>query len=421
VIDRFNGIGASPGGNFWVTHTETSPTVRLDDLPELPTFDLIKIDVQGAELDILKNGVRVLRSAAVVELETEFVPLYKGQPLFADVDAFMRGQGFFLHKMIDIGGRTYRPLQVKVDGDSSMPISQMVWADAIYVRDIPALLTAGSDRLFMTAALLHAVYRSYDLVAHLLQAHDEGHKTDFAARYLGKLKTDPPLRPLIANLRAGIDHVDEKLIQPKGWHREWQSCFDDVIENQGRRHVLAGLPAAGRRDVVHRRAAHVAFAEAGAAARIGRVERGRAVAGGRPAGALAPAWRRRRDRLRRPLPMNPSAGAPASEKQGFDQRLTDRRCVVERIARPEIAAVRPMALGQIGRVRENAPHVGAESVQERRESHVMDEVERVFMKRINEDNRLDTSSLEKGMDVSQRLNALRRVFETGEMIISESL
>jgi hypothetical protein len=110
--------------------------------------------------------------------------------------------------MIDIGGRTYRPLEVKVDGDSSMPISQMLWADAVYVRDIAALFAGDLDRLLMATALLHEVYRSYDLVAHLLRGHDERQETNLATRYLRKLKTDPPLRPIMANIRVGADQVD---------------------------------------------------------------------------------------------------------------------------------------------------------------------------------------------------------------------
>jgi FkbM family methyltransferase len=55
VIDRFHGLSAGPGGQFRVTGTEIVQTVRLDDLPQLPTFDMIKIGVQGAELDVLQE------------------------------------------------------------------------------------------------------------------------------------------------------------------------------------------------------------------------------------------------------------------------------------------------------------------------------------------------------------------------------
>ncbi|MFY7697106.1 MAG: hypothetical protein ACOVQK_12230 [Cyanobium sp.] len=38
----------------------------------------------------LQNATTVLATASVIQCEVEFVELYKGQPLFADVDSFLR-------------------------------------------------------------------------------------------------------------------------------------------------------------------------------------------------------------------------------------------------------------------------------------------------------------------------------------------
>ncbi len=105
VIDLFTGIGTVPTANFHVISTEEVETTRLDDVPELDSCDYLLIDVQGAELDVLSGATETLRETAVVEVEVEFIPLYEGQPLFADVEIFLRERGFLLHKLIDVSGR----------------------------------------------------------------------------------------------------------------------------------------------------------------------------------------------------------------------------------------------------------------------------------------------------------------------------
>jgi FkbM family methyltransferase len=63
----------------------------LVDSGDIKTIDFAKIDVQGAELAILKGGESHFTSNLVgLEVEIEFAHLYKDQPLFNDVDSFIR-------------------------------------------------------------------------------------------------------------------------------------------------------------------------------------------------------------------------------------------------------------------------------------------------------------------------------------------
>ena len=98
--------------------------------------DLIKIDIQGAELMALQNGTETVREALVIESEVEFVPLYEGQALFCDLQAFLREQGFVFHKFLDMAGRAFRPF---LPPNPHAPLSQLLWADAIFVRDFTEL------------------------------------------------------------------------------------------------------------------------------------------------------------------------------------------------------------------------------------------------------------------------------------------
>jgi FkbM family methyltransferase len=83
----------------WV-HFDSSVQVetdRLDALAQrcgLTVIDYIHMDVQGAELRVLNGAGILLDSIRVIWMEVEAVPLYKDQPLKADVERFMASRGF---------------------------------------------------------------------------------------------------------------------------------------------------------------------------------------------------------------------------------------------------------------------------------------------------------------------------------------
>ena len=69
---------------FDVEETVAIDCVSLDSV-SLPKIDFLKIDIQGAENDVIKGASSTLESVLGLELEVEFLELYKGQPLFGDV------------------------------------------------------------------------------------------------------------------------------------------------------------------------------------------------------------------------------------------------------------------------------------------------------------------------------------------------
>lgn len=171
VIDLFLAIGTEmPSGNFAVESTESVQTTRLDDVPGLSPVDYLKLDIQGAELDALQGATKVLTNVLVIEAEVEFVPLYKNQPLFGDVQIFLRSQGFVLHKLIDVAGRCFRPFSL--NSNPFAPMSQMLWADAVFIRDFSRLERYSNDQLLQAAMILYEVYNSHDLVQLLLREYD---------------------------------------------------------------------------------------------------------------------------------------------------------------------------------------------------------------------------------------------------------
>ncbi|WOJ94280.1 FkbM family methyltransferase [Congregibacter variabilis] len=67
--------------------------------------DVIKIDVQGFELAILRGMGSFLAKASVIELEVSFISTYEDQPLIQDVVDFMVEQGFGLTDVSVFGVR----------------------------------------------------------------------------------------------------------------------------------------------------------------------------------------------------------------------------------------------------------------------------------------------------------------------------
>ncbi|NKB48985.1 MAG: FkbM family methyltransferase [Alphaproteobacteria bacterium] len=146
------------------------PTARLDDVCDVASPHFLKLDVQGAELDVLRGSTRTLQSVLIIESEVEFVQIYKNQPLFSDMDIFLREQGFQFHKMMDVEGRAIGPMRFNRSGGKSY--SQVLWADALFLKreilEAPEKLSP--EELAVAACILHDVYRSYDFVVQLLIA-----------------------------------------------------------------------------------------------------------------------------------------------------------------------------------------------------------------------------------------------------------
>lgn len=61
--------------------------------------DLLKLDVQGAEMLVLQGAERSLPRVRMVLVEVSFRPLYEGSAVFADVYAFLRDFGFRMLSM----------------------------------------------------------------------------------------------------------------------------------------------------------------------------------------------------------------------------------------------------------------------------------------------------------------------------------
>jgi FkbM family methyltransferase len=183
-VDLYHGLDVMRVKNI----AEVS-TVSLDKFVSdnrLGSIDFLKIDIQGAELDVFLGGAQTMREMLLVVTEVEFVPLYLKQPLFGDVAACMRDNGMMFHKFLGMEGRVMKPL--KQNGSKHYP-AQYMWSDAIFMRDLFDLQALSIERLLKLAVLLD-IYNSRDAALHVLRHYDVKAGDDLSEIYFTHVTQD---------------------------------------------------------------------------------------------------------------------------------------------------------------------------------------------------------------------------------------
>lgn len=141
-------------------------TRKLDDIDGLNAIDLIKMDIQGAELMVLKHGKRKLKNCVAVQLEVSFTPLYENQPTFGEMDIYMRVHGFVPHCFVDVKRWSIAP--TVRDGNFRIPFNQLLEGDIVYIRDPLKVEAMTSEAIINLAYVAWYCYGSPDLAVHLL-------------------------------------------------------------------------------------------------------------------------------------------------------------------------------------------------------------------------------------------------------------
>lgn len=112
------------GRQLWRIRNEKPREMKIQPLDgiiaaeSLPPPDLIKLDVQGFELEVLKGAAVTLRHAQWVLTEVSFKPFYEGQVLFSELAGFLAAQGFEVHAF----------------GHSITPATALTQADVLFRR-----------------------------------------------------------------------------------------------------------------------------------------------------------------------------------------------------------------------------------------------------------------------------------------------
>lgn len=178
LLHQYNGLDVAR-----LKSVTSMDTISLDYFTKsngIETVDFIKIDIQGAELDVFMGGTDTLLNVVAIVSEVEFIPLYYKQPLFGDVCNYLAEQNFMFHKFLGMAGRTLKPLVVNNDECFA---TQYMWSDAVFIRNILDISNFNPEKKLKMGILTY-LYGSPDVSFHCFQLFDEQHGTSISAQML---------------------------------------------------------------------------------------------------------------------------------------------------------------------------------------------------------------------------------------------
>lgn len=143
--------------------------ISLDSL-KLDNIDFIKIDVQGGELKVLEGSRKSLKKCLGLELEVEFLELYKNQPLFGDVVRFLKENNI---EFIDFT-TIVRWGREQYDG-----MGQSTFGDALFLRSPENIIQNFNKENVIKLKYLGVclIYNRFDLIDKLIELSDNDFKS----------------------------------------------------------------------------------------------------------------------------------------------------------------------------------------------------------------------------------------------------
>lgn len=108
-VGQKRAFGVYETGTLSVTFHRLSDVLDVDDISR-PC--LMKIDVQGAELDVLAGAANLLDYIDFIYIELSYVQLYEGQPLATEILKYLFGIGYQLQGIYNqVSTKAFGPTQ----------------------------------------------------------------------------------------------------------------------------------------------------------------------------------------------------------------------------------------------------------------------------------------------------------------------
>jgi len=160
---------------------------RLDDVLKGERIDFLKIDAEGAELEILKGAEESLAHLLGFQVEACFCPIREGIPSFSDFEIFAKERHFQLFQL----QREHWIRKNNLCTWDSSP--QLIWGNALFLLSKQEFLqrlekNKEPDKLLVKYCLILIAYQLYDYAYELC----EERQSEAARFILGYLHSLPP-------------------------------------------------------------------------------------------------------------------------------------------------------------------------------------------------------------------------------------
>jgi FkbM family methyltransferase len=138
-----------------------------------PSF--LKIDVQGMELEVFKGAKDFLQNQCLgIRVEVAFHQVYENQPLFFEVDSFLREFGFFPFEFAEL--HSWRRDSIKkypfTDPHTKINFSkgQLMHGDIIYLKTPLSLPKNNINNQKIRLALIAICYQHFDIAHYIFRS-----------------------------------------------------------------------------------------------------------------------------------------------------------------------------------------------------------------------------------------------------------
>ncbi len=169
-----------------VTKKVKVQTKKLDDVNFDKKIDFLKIDVQGYEHEVIKNGNKTIKDCLVVQLETSPIPLYKNEKSFAHVCLQLENLGFQLHSFNQINTRCFKPIILQNNIYSGL--NHLFQLDCVFVKKLNLFDKFDLEQLKKIGLILFYSFGSYDLVDYVVSKISKLEKNEVIFEFRNLMK-----------------------------------------------------------------------------------------------------------------------------------------------------------------------------------------------------------------------------------------